>query len=77
MSYAASFGRADLSEYSQAERARSAALAQRLSAISVRERSGVDICWQEWGVRAEQHVDPTMLLSAEHYQSLATPKLRQ
>lgn len=70
ISYAASFGRDDISEYDDALREDSATLAGRLTAISVREDSGVDICADSWGVRAEVHVDPTMLLDRDRYDAL-------
>jgi len=71
VSYAASFGVDELSEYSDAEREESATLLRRFDAVSVRERSGVRICRDEFGVQAERHVDPTMLLGAADYRALA------
>lgn len=71
ISYAASFGLDDLSEYSRDERRRAGNLLERFSAISVRERSAVDLCEREWGITAEQHIDPTMLLPMGHYRTLA------
>ena len=70
ISYAASFGRDDLAEYSDEARARAAALIRRFDAVSVREDSGVRICRDEFGVRAERHVDPTMLVKPERYREL-------
>lgn len=70
ISYAASFGRDDIDEYSEAERARATELIRRFHAISVREESGIRICAEEFGVRAERHLDPTMLLTTEHYRGL-------
>jgi hypothetical protein len=70
ISYAASFGRDDLAEYSDDDRARAAALIRRFDAVSVREDSGVRICRDEFGVPAERHVDPTMLLKPERYREL-------
>ncbi|BDZ64535.1 polysaccharide pyruvyl transferase family protein [Agromyces mangrovi Wang et al. 2018] len=71
VSYAASFGVDDLSEYSDAARVESASLLRRFDAVSVRERSGVRICSDEFAVRAERHVDPTMLLAPADYRALA------
>ena len=72
ISFAASFGVDDIAEYSDVDRARAAELIQRFDAISVRETSGVRICREEFGMRAERHVDPTMLLTADHYRELVS-----
>lgn len=72
ISFAASFGVEDIGEYSADDRARAATLIRRFDAISVREKSGVRICHDEFGVRAEHHVDPTMLLTARHYRELVS-----
>ncbi|KRE25836.1 polysaccharide pyruvyl transferase family protein [Agromyces sp. Soil535] len=72
ISFAASFGVDDIAEYSDDDRARAAALIRRFDAVSVREKSGVRICHDEFGVHAEHHVDPTMLLTAEHYLQLVS-----
>jgi polysaccharide pyruvyl transferase WcaK-like protein len=70
ISYAASFGKDDLSEYGDKLIKKSAALAKKFDAISVREDSGVDICNEYWGVKAQQHVDPTLLLEKNDYLKL-------
>lgn len=70
ISYAASFGRDDLSEYSPELIVKTARLAKKFDAISVREDTGVNIVKQYWGVKADQHVDPTLLLDKEHYEVL-------
>jgi hypothetical protein len=70
ISYAASFGCDDLSEYSPALLKTSARLAKKFDAISVRENSGVGLVKDYWGMNAEQHVDPTLLLAADHYAKL-------
>ena len=72
ISYAASFGVDDIAEYSDDDRARAAALIRRFDAVSVREESGVRICHDEFGVEAEHHVDPTMLLTAQQYLELVS-----
>lgn len=72
ISFAASFGVDDIAEYSEDDRARAAELIRRFDAVSVREESGVLICRDEFGIRAEQHVDPTMLLTAGHYMNLVS-----
>ncbi|WP_353827015.1 polysaccharide pyruvyl transferase family protein [Agromyces sp. SYSU T0242] len=70
ISYAASFGRDDIDEYSDEERTRATELIRRFDAVSVREASGIRICAEEFGVHAERHLDPTMLLTPEHYRGL-------
>ena len=72
ISYAASFGVDGIAEYSADDRACAAELIQRFDAVSVRERSGVRICRDEFGVRAERHVDPTLLLPARHYREIVS-----
>lgn len=72
ISFAASFGADDIAEYSARDRITAAELIQRFDAVSVREESGVRICREEFGVRAERHVDPTMLLGPEHYRELVS-----
>lgn len=72
ISYAASFGVNDLNEYSHRLKRRSAKLAGRLTAISVREATAVELCREYWGVDAEQHLDPAMLLDRSHYDRLAS-----
>ncbi|MHA7862318.1 polysaccharide pyruvyl transferase family protein [Tessaracoccus sp. Y36] len=70
MSYAASFGGDKLIRYSRSLEKRSAELATTFRAISVREESGIDLCRTHWGVKAQHHVDPTLLFEADHYRSL-------
>lgn len=70
ISYAASFGREGLDEYRSGLVVRSRTLARRFSAISVREDSGVQVVRSYWGLPAEHHVDPTMLLDVRHYAAL-------
>ena len=73
LSYAASFGTSDLEyEYMQLEDC--SKLLADFDAVSVREDSAVKIC-DEWFDREDAvHVlDPVMLLTAEHYRTLAGP----
>lgn len=70
VSYAASFGTDDLTEYSLELRSSTRRAATQLAAVSVRELSGVTLARELWGVHAEQHVDPTMLLEADDYLDL-------
>jgi hypothetical protein len=71
IAYAASFGKDDLDEYSPQLVEQTALLAQRFSALSVREDSGVDLCREHWSMTAERHVDPVFLLDASRYRDLA------
>ncbi|KAA0115729.1 polysaccharide pyruvyl transferase family protein [Mycolicibacterium sp. P9-22] len=71
ISYAASFGTSDFNWFSRRRLAGLKPLAERFVAVSVRERDAVTLCANYWGVDAQHHVDPTMLLPVEHYARLA------
>lgn len=71
LSYAASFGTDNLDEYGPERIARTKLLAHRLSGVSVREESGVALAGDAWGVTAEHHVDPTLLVPRSTYLTLA------
>lgn len=43
---------------------------QRFSSVSVREKSGIDICKQYANVNAEHVIDPSLLLDAQDYQNI-------
>lgn len=66
ITYAASFGTAD-SPISEAHLTNCVRLAKRFDALSVRERSGVEILKETFGLEARLVLDPTLLLSAEQY----------
>lgn len=66
ITYAASFGTAD-SPISEAHLANCVRLAKRFDALSVRERSGVEILKETFGLEARLVLDPTLLLTAEQY----------
>lgn len=66
ITYAASFGTAD-SPISEAHLANCVRLAKRFDALSVRERSGVEILKETFDLEARLVLDPTLLLSAEQY----------
>src|SRR5690606_34704024 len=70
LSYAASFGKDDLLEYSPELLVQSKRLAQQFNAISVREDSGIELVKKHWEMDAECHVDPTLLFDKEHYEGL-------
>lgn len=69
VAYAASFGTNDW-EFSQQQTEKCAELAKRFDGISVREKSGVELCAKYLGVLATHVLDPTLLLSAEDYTRL-------
>lgn len=66
IAYAASFGTDewDLAPETMLECAR---LAKKFDLVTVREKSGVDLCRKHLGVEAHHVLDPTMLLSKEDY----------
>ena len=66
ISYAASFG-VDYWEYSTELTLECARLVKDFNAISVREQSGVVLCKQYLGIKAEHVIDPTLLLDKEDY----------
>lgn len=69
VAYAASFG-VDKWEYTDEETIRCSTLAKHFDAISVREKSGIELCSKYLGVDAAHALDPTMLLDAADYNSL-------
>ena len=64
IAYAPSFGVTSLPETA---RGNLKELLLKLNAISVRERSGADLIYEETGIRVPVVLDPTLLLSPEHY----------
>ncbi len=74
ISYAASFGKDDIAEYSSKDIAVCKEFAPKFNAISVREDSGVYICQEHFNVKAEQHLDPTLLLDKNDYIDLIEPE---
>lgn len=69
-SYAASFGTDDLQDYTQGQIEQTAYLARKFSGLSVREDSGVDIVKRHWRLKAEFHIDPTLLIERRDYSTL-------
>jgi len=70
ISYATSFGR----EYwtgNESERGEIAYYLKRFDAVSVRERSGIDLCRDLFGVCAEWMLDPVLLCPKEKFEGLA------
>lgn len=70
MSYAASFGRDDISEYSSSQIRECRKLIASFNGVSVREDTGISIVRNELGASAEYNVDPTLLLNRENYEAL-------
>lgn len=69
IAYAASFG-TDEWEYSKEETSKCAELIKRFNFISVREQSAIGICKDKFGVEPDFVLDPTLLLSRNHYEEL-------
>lgn len=67
ISYAASFGLDNLSEYNESQIKKCASLLRKFDAVSVRENSAVKLCKEYFDVDAIQMVDPTLLLIADDY----------
>lgn len=70
IAYAASFGVGSWT-FTPQETARCRKLVKDFAAISVREKDGMKLCIEHFGREARLVLDPTMLLSAEDYSSLA------
>lgn len=66
ISYAASFG-TDEWEYTSEQTKIVRELIKNFSAVSVREKSGQDLCSKNLGINADHLLDPTMLLHKEDY----------
>ena len=67
--YAASFGTEDW-EYNPEQTECCRSLVHKIDAVSVREKSGVALCRQYFGIEAQWVLDPTLLLDAEDYEKL-------
>ncbi|EMF0918944.1 MULTISPECIES: polysaccharide pyruvyl transferase family protein [Providencia] len=72
IAYAASFGINNCDEFSTEELATYSLLAKKFDAIGVREDSAVDLCDTHLRIKAEQVLDPTLLLSQNDYYNLIT-----
>lgn len=67
IAYAASFGKDDPSMFNEQTRAQTKTLAQKLTAVSVREESGIAMAKQLWDVDAQRVCDPVFLIAADEY----------
>ncbi|MCF0210529.1 MAG: polysaccharide pyruvyl transferase family protein [Bacteroidales bacterium] len=76
IAYAASFGLDNIDEYTNDEKHIYKQLAKKFNAISVREKSGLEILKNEFGIEAEWVLDPTLLLAQEDYLKLCFKKLK-
>ena len=73
VAYAASFG-TDEWEFTAEQTTTCASLLKKFDAVSVREKSAVQLCKDLFGVDALQTLDPTFLLTKEDYLSLIKKK---
>ena len=77
IAYATSFG-TDEWEYNKRQTRECGRLLQNFDAVSVREKSGIDLCRDHFHAQATQVLDPTMLLEAGDYiklfEAVGTPK---
>lgn len=71
IAYAASFG-VDVWEYDKSQSKICRELAKKLDAVSVREKSGIELCKDYLGVEAQEVLDPTLLLDCEVYESVCS-----
>lgn len=74
LSYAASFGLSEW-EYTEEQSQKIRQLVDGFKAVSVREDEGVTLCRKYMGVKAEHVLDPTMLLRAEDYAPITSPRI--
>lgn len=74
ISYAASFGVDDW-EFGKRQTKACRKLVQRYDAISVREKSAIDLCRRYLGVNAQLVLDPTLLVNLESYKKLCAEHL--
>lgn len=66
IAYAASFCENKMPEYDEHKKA----CMRRFDAVSVREKSGIDICRNYAGIAASHVIDPSLLLTAGDYQEI-------
>ena len=69
ISYAASFG-VNTWEYSKEQQINCAKLIKNFDGVSVREKSGVALCKENFNIDALHLLDPTLLLSSDDYKIL-------
>ena len=69
IAYAPSFGKEQWM-FTDSQTKETGRLLRRFDAVSVREKSGVDLCKQYWQVNASHVIDPTMLIPRNEYELL-------
>lgn len=69
IAYAASFGTSKW-EFTPEMTQECSRLAKKFDLITVREKSGIDLCREHLGVEATHVLDPTMLLNREDYEKI-------
>lgn len=74
VAYAASFGLSTW-DYTPEQTSHIRKLLKDFYAVSIREAGGVKFCSDYLNCKAEHVLDPTMLLSQEHYSTLANPQI--
>jgi hypothetical protein len=74
LSYAASFGLSKW-EYTEEQTRKIQQFVKGFDAISVREDEGIVFCQKYLNVKADHVLDPTMLLNAEDYASVTSPRI--
>lgn len=74
LSYAASFGLSDW-QYDLEQTNRIKDLLASFRGVSVREENAVSLCEDNLGITPKWLLDPTMLLKAEDYQSIMSPRI--
>lgn len=72
IAYAASFGQSDIKEARLTEDFMKSVkpLVKKMTAVSLRERRGIEIAKEWWNTDAQLTIDPTMLLTARDYNRL-------
>ncbi len=71
IAYAASFG-TDNWEFTQSQTNAAKTHANNFNAISVREKSGIELCRSHLGIEAKWVLDPTMLLGVDGFKSFVS-----
>lgn len=77
LSYAASFGIDNLSEFSKQEIVEIRKYIQKFNGVSVREMHAVDLCKTYFNINAVHVLDPTMLLTKNDYMKLIDSNVTQ
>lgn len=70
LSYAASFGCDNIDDWTKADKKVAKRMLPQFAAISVREKSGIDILKKQFGIQSTCVLDPTMLLKRDDYLNL-------